>query len=84
VVTVRRLLRYLCGSSIIVAADAPPATAGKTSDRRRCPVGIGIKLHHPAFDAVAVELWIDRAIKRAGELHTLAVVADLDHLRAAV
>src|SRR5882757_4843859 len=40
-----------------------------------------IELHHPAFDAVGIELRIDRAVERVGEVDAPAVAADLDHLR---
>src|SRR5581483_4266221 len=45
---------------------------------------IHVELHHPAVDAFGVELRIDRAVERVGEIDALAVAADLDHLRAAV
>src|SRR5215475_1119802 len=40
--------------------------------------------HHPALDAVRVELRVDRSVERVGEVDPLAVAAHLDHLRAAV
>src|SRR5262245_36545020 len=43
-----------------------------------------VELHHPAVDAVRIELRIDRAVERVGEIDALSVPADLDHLRAAV
>jgi hypothetical protein len=47
-------------------------------------IGAGIELHHPAVDAFRIELRIDRAVERVGEIDALAVAADLNHLRAAV
>src|SRR5215813_14007794 len=44
----------------------------------------GVELHHPAVDSLGIELRIDRAVERVGEIDPLAVAADLDHLRAAV
>ena len=44
----------------------------------------GVELHHPAVDALGIELRVDGAIERVGEVDALAVAADLDHLRAAV
>src|SRR6185295_17692348 len=35
-------------------------------------------------DSLRIELWVDRAIKRVGEIYTFAVAADLHHLRPAV
>src|SRR5262245_64062190 len=43
-----------------------------------------VELHHPAVDAVRIELLIDRAVERVGEIDALSVPADLDHLRSAV
>jgi hypothetical protein len=44
----------------------------------------GIELHHPAVDALRIELRVDRAIERVGELDALPVPADLYHLGAAI
>src|SRR5262245_25218765 len=41
-------------------------------------------LHHPSANAIGIELLIPRRVKRIGEVHSPAVTADLDHLRAAV
>src|SRR5262249_62388181 len=46
--------------------------------------GIGVELHHPAVDTLWIELRIDRAIKRVGEINAPAVAADLDHLRSTI
>src|SRR5262249_36636460 len=43
----------------------------------------GIELHHPAVEAAFVELGVDGAIERVGEIDAPAVAADLHHLRAA-
>src|SRR5262245_42306909 len=44
---------------------------------------IGVELHHPALDAVRIELRVDGAVERVGEIDALAVAADLHHLRSA-
>src|ERR1700738_3351734 len=44
----------------------------------------GIELHHPAFDALRIELLIDRAVERIREIDPSAVATDLHHLRTAV
>src|SRR5215469_3061571 len=44
-------------------------------------VGLGVELHHPAVEPAVVELRVDRAVKRVGEIDALPVAADLDHLR---
>src|ERR1700691_5449511 len=44
---------------------------------------IGVELAHPSLDAIGIELWIDGAVKRVGEIDATAVAADLHHLRAA-
>src|SRR5579884_1527005 len=46
-------------------------------------VWVGIELHHPALDAIRIELRINGAVERVGEVYALAVAADLDHLRPA-
>ena len=46
-------------------------------------VRIGVELDHPSFDAIGIELWIDGAVQRIGEIDAPAVAADLYHLRAA-
>src|SRR5262245_17664970 len=45
---------------------------------------LGVDLDHPALDPVGVELRVDRAIERIGEIDPPAVAADLDHLRPAI
>src|SRR5215470_4526324 len=45
---------------------------------------IGVELHHPAVDAVRIELRIDGAVERVGEIDALAVAANLHHLRPTV
>src|SRR5262249_24270016 len=47
-------------------------------------LGPHVELHHPAVDAIGIELGVDRAVKRVGEINPPAVPADLDHLRSAV
>src|SRR6266508_3065481 len=44
--------------------------------------GVGVELDHPAVDALRIELRIDRAVERVGEINAPAVAADLDHLRS--
>src|SRR5947209_6059008 len=44
---------------------------------------LGIELHHPTIDPVGIELRIDGAVERIGEVDAAAVTADLDHLRSA-
>src|SRR5215813_1876226 len=51
--------------------------------KHEATVGLGVELHHPALDAIGIELRIDGAIKRIGEVDGLAVPADLHHLRSA-
>ena len=48
------------------------------------PSGLRVELHHPAVDAVGIELRVDGAVERVGEIDAPAVAADLDHLRPAV
>src|SRR4029453_16508139 len=43
-----------------------------------------IEFHHPAIDAVRIELRVDGAVERVGEVDPLSVATDFDHLRAAV
>src|SRR5262245_18796538 len=44
---------------------------------------IDVELDHPAVETALVELRVDRAVERIGEIDPLAVAADLDHLRPA-
>src|SRR5437016_4249169 len=44
----------------------------------------GVALHHPAADAVGVELAVPGAVQRVSEVDTLTVTAHLDHLRPAI
>src|SRR5215213_4779411 len=44
----------------------------------------GIELHHPALDAVGIELLVPARIERVRHVHALAVAAHLHHLRAPV
>src|SRR5262245_36624303 len=46
-------------------------------------VRAGVELHHPALDAVGVELRVDGAVERVREVDATPVAADLHHLRAA-
>src|ERR1700732_108936 len=50
---------------------------------RYAPLGVRIQLHHPALDAVRIELRVNGAVERVGEIDALAVAADLHHLRPA-
>src|SRR5579883_2134565 len=45
---------------------------------------LGLYLRHPTLEAVRIELRIDRAVERVGEIYPPAVAADLDHLRSPV
>src|SRR5262245_61167313 len=74
-------LRLQAGSGAAVALRPFDEELGV---ERNTAAGIDIELHHPAVDALRVELWVDRAIKRVGEIYTFAVSADLHHLRSAV
>ena len=56
----------------------------KFSSKAMPPSGLGVELHHPAVEAVVIELRVDRAVERVGEIDALPVAADLHHLRAAV
>src|ERR1700730_13650567 len=47
-------------------------------------LGLGVKLYHPALDSIGIELGIDRAVERVGEIDAPTIAADLHHLRAAV
>src|ERR1043166_654367 len=44
---------------------------------------LGIELHHPTIDSVGIELRIDGAVERVGEINPPPVTADLHHLRPA-
>src|SRR5260370_8188654 len=44
---------------------------------------LGVEFNHPAVEAAFVELRVDCAVERVGEIDALPVAADLDHLRAA-
>ena len=43
----------------------------------------GIELHHPASHTRWVELFIPRGVERIGEIDTLAIATDFNHLGAA-
>src|SRR5262245_17817522 len=47
-------------------------------------IRVRIELHHPAVDTFRVKLRIDCTVERIGEIDSLSVPADLDHLRSAV
>ena len=49
---------------------------------RRCRVHV--HLHHPALNAVRIELFVHHRVQRIGHIHAAAVPAHLHHLRAAV
>src|SRR6266540_4138938 len=44
----------------------------------------GVELDHPAVDALRIELRVDRAVERVGEINAPAVAADLHHLRSTI
>src|SRR5262245_9664752 len=48
------------------------------------PTRLGVELYHPAFNAFGIELLVDGAIKRIGEVDAPPVATDLDHLWTAV
>src|SRR5215467_3085440 len=50
---------------------------------RKPAIRVGVELHHPAVETALVELRIDRAVERVGEIDASAVAADFDHLRSA-
>src|SRR4029077_8546670 len=41
---------------------------------------LGVELYHPSLDPVGIELGVDGAIKRVGDVHALAIAADLARL----
>src|SRR5829696_718496 len=47
-------------------------------------VRVGIHLRQPTLDPIGIELVVPYAIERIGDVHALAVTADLDHLRRTV
>src|SRR5436190_14001873 len=47
-------------------------------------IGLGVDLDHPAVEPLGVELRVDRAVERIGEVNAAAVAAHLDHLRSAI
>src|SRR6476661_627717 len=51
---------------------------------RNTAAGIDIELHHQAVDYLRIELWVDRAIKRVGEIYTFVVAAGVHPLGPAV
>src|SRR4051794_25998368 len=46
-------------------------------------VAVVVELHHPAVDALGIELRVPARVQRVREVDALAVAAHLDHLRAA-
>src|SRR6266478_9835364 len=40
---------------------------------------IGVELDHPSLDAIGIELWVDGAVQRIGEIDPPPVAADLHH-----
>src|SRR4029079_18781469 len=46
-------------------------------------IDAGVELHHPAVEALWIELRIDRAVERISEIDAPPVPADLDHLPSA-
>src|SRR5947209_18922847 len=51
---------------------------------RNPAIRAGVELHHPAVDPFGIELRIDGAVERIGEVDAFAIAADLDHLGAAI
>src|SRR5215813_3465318 len=47
-------------------------------------IRLDVELHHPTIDAFGIELRIDGAVERIGEIDAPSVAADLDHLRASI
>jgi len=45
---------------------------------------LSVQLHHPAIDAIGIELSIPGRVERVGEVHSPTVAADLHHLRRSV
>src|SRR5712671_7364289 len=43
-------------------------------------VRLGVELDHPSLDAVGIELRVDGAVQRVGEINPPSVAADLHHL----
>ena len=67
------------------AAGAPSASRRRSSRRRRCRRSrLTSSFTIQPVDALGIELRIDRAVERVGEIDPPAVAADLDHLRPAV
>ena len=60
------------------AAGGTSAIRQETWNRRRCPHSVGVELHHPSIHSFGIELLIDRAIKRIGEVNPPPITADLD------
>src|SRR5258706_10814659 len=46
-------------------------------------IRLGVELDHPSLDAVGIELRVDGAVQRIGEIDPPSVAADLHHLRPA-
>src|SRR5689334_18913341 len=51
---------------------------------RHAALWLDVELHHPAVETLGVELRIDGAVERIGEIDAASVATDLDHLRSAV
>src|SRR4029453_3172101 len=45
---------------------------------------LGVQLAHPALHTIRIELLVDDAVERVGEVDAPAIAADLDHLRPAI
>ena len=45
---------------------------------------LGVDLHHPALDPIGIELVIDCAVERIGEVDTVSITTDLHHLRSTI
>src|SRR5262249_59979396 len=91
-IALRRTSRVAIGVGRAVASVEPdlvrPVAVGPMDEEFRIKgdtaLGPHVELHHPAVDAIGIELGVDRAVKRVGEIHSPTVPADLDHLRSAV
>src|SRR5579864_187961 len=57
---------------------------GEETIELEASVRAGVDQRRPAPDAFGVELLVPARVERVGEVHPLAVAAELDHLRAAV
>src|SRR5258708_16460763 len=85
--------RVAVGVAGCVAALQPDLVRSAAAERvaleeeplvERDPAALGdVELRHPGADAARGELVVPRPVQRVGEVHPLAVPADLHHLRSA-